>query len=210
MQKLYNYTRYFQPSKTYTDEFLPRFIDGLISLDRELKNNPLGESKFSFKEFRLPFHQDISGYHYQILTHFAKYMKVKMMWRSFVVFGQGIQRGIMIIGEEDRIELLHYILIHYFTAEAGYLSFIKETKGAEAKESPWGNIRVYSSKLIDALHKTTVLQLEKLLVLDIKYDNRLENYILEQFDLNGKLYKTQKKIYYHTITTKFVHKRMLL
>ena len=211
MQKLYNYTRYFQPSKTYTDEYLPRFIDALKSLDKELKTNPIEESRFFFKEWGLPYGQDVSHYYYNILFAFAKFMKVKLMWRNFIDGrSMGGVRGVMIIGDENRIELMAHMLTHYFKAEASYLLWLKDNKRVEAKASTWGNMRVYSSKVIEAQRDIISAELLKLLEADVKYDNRLENYILEQFDLNAKLYKTQKKIYYHTITNQYVHKRMLL
>lgn len=210
MQKLYNYTRYFQPSKTYTEEYCPRFIDGLKSLKKELIKNPMGESRFFFKEFRLPYGEDITGHYYDILYAFAKFLGVKMMWREFATLFKGTQRGILIIGEEDRIELLHFILLHYFKAEIGYVLWIRENKRAEAKASQWGHIRVYASKVIDAQRETITIALKKLLVEDTQKEMRLENYILEQYQLNPKEYKCDKVIYYHNITKHYTHKRMLL
>ena len=219
MQNLYPYTRYFQPSKTYNEEFLQRFLDGLNSVDRELLKNPLEITPYSFKEFEMPYGLHLTHYYYNILVAIAKCGRVKLMWRLFLSKKtMASVRGLYIIGGENRIELVHHILTHYMKAEIGYANYIKENKRAEAKRQNFGNIRLYTSKLIEEQRNTITNYINNLLANDsfelikeyMAYIHKLENYILEQYDLDFKKYNAEKKIYYHTITNNFVHKRMLL
>ena len=210
MQNLYPYTRYFQPSKTYTDEFLQRFLDGLNSVDREMLKNPLNESPYTFKEFEMPFGLSLTHYYYNILFAIAKWGKVKLMWRN-LLNSKTLRpiRGLYIIGEENRVELIHHIINHYIRAELGYINYIKANKKEECKRLNFGNIKLYASKLIDAQRNTICNYLDNLLEEDRAYEHRLENYIIEQFDLDFKEYRG-KKVYYFAITKHYVHKRMLL
>lgn len=211
MEHIYNYIKFFQPSKTYTEEFQGRFLDALHSLKRELKNSPPDISPYVYRNWHLPYGQNLSKYHYNILYALAKFCRVKLMWKNVLVRSTfNTLRGLTVIGEEHRVDIFIHVLNHYITAELGYAKYIKENKRVEAKEQNFKHVGLYASKLIESQRELICTYCKEILEENKIAERKLENYIMAQFKLDFKNYPTDKKLYYNAITTSFVEKRMLL
>lgn len=211
MQNLYKYTNHFKPLIICNSELIHKTLQSLQSLQFELINNPPDKTEINYKEWKLSYHNPLKSEYYNILYIYAKLCRVKLMWRNIISRnGFEVIKGLWIIGEKSRIHIFDHIMTHYFRGYLSYQSWLKNDCKEESIKAGYRDVRSYASKLLDIQRDTIYVFIKKLLEEDKKYELWLENVIKERFNLDYKKYRTDKREYYHAISKKFYHKRMLL
>lgn len=211
MQNLYKYTKYFQPSVIYDGGYTDKICRSLRFLQLELINTPPDKTEFHYRAWKLPYHNPIKDEYYNILYIYAKICRVKLMWRKLLLpHAEAIEKGFWVMGEYSRVHIWTQIMSHYFEGYFAYKSWIKNNCKEESIGAGYRDVRSYASKLLDIQLDTIYVFTKELLEEDKEYELWLENVIKERFNLDYKAYRTDKYEYYHAISTKFYHKRMLL
>lgn len=211
MQNTYTYTKFFQPSEVYDKSFTKKMMKALVNLSINLKSYPITETEFINIQWEFPYHKSYSEKFYNIIYLYAKLIHVKVMYKDILESSSlDTKKSLLIIGDTSRVHIMIHVMNHYFKGYFQYEQWIKHNCKKEAKWVGVKDIRIYSSKLLE-------LQLDKLynfakslLEIDEKYEHRLENYIMGQFNLDYKSYNTNAKAYYHAISTTYQHRRMLV
>lgn len=212
MQNLYKYTRYFQPSETYNHKFPHKFITAVGKFLCEIDNDPPETTPFTYTPWIVPYYyKPIKDYYYNIFIIFARVCRVKLMWRDMLPpDAVTIHHGLWVIGESLRVQIWIHLANHYFKGYFAFENWIKKNCKKESIQAGYGDIRSYASHLLEIQRDTTYKFITSILEPSGKYEVKLESYIKEMFDLDYKKYNTDRREYYHAISYKFHHKRMLL
>lgn len=211
MQNLYKYTKYFQPFIIYDEGFTHKILQALRSFQSKLTNDPPKKTKFHYEAWKLSHQKPVKDNYYNILYIYAKMCGVKLMWRKLLLpHAERIEKGLWVMGEYSRVRIWIQIMSYYFKGHFGYKNWIKDNCKEEAIKRGYADIRSYASNLFDIQRDTIYVFIKELLEEDKEYELWLENVIKERFNLDYKAYRTDKHEYYHAISKKFHHKRMLL
>jgi len=211
MQNLYKYTCFFQPSEVYNDKFTPRFLESLKSFIDTLNNDSPESSPYCYIPWEVPTQQTVHEDFYNILYIFAKLCRVKLMYRDMLPpDASTIHHGLWIIGESLKVQIWIHLANHFFTAYFNYKHWMIKSCKSIATRAGYKDIRSYASHTLAIQRDTIYIYIKNLLAFDHGYELRLERYIKEMYDLDYKNYNTDSPEYYHAISNKFHHKRMLL
>lgn len=160
------------------------FIQGVLK-------DPIPASGFGYEAWRLPYKRPLRDHYYNILYNIAKLCGVKLMWRWLLDPEMLLPiKGLWVIGSFHRRQLFIHISNYVFG------SIIPP----KAK---------FSSQLVRYQLDNICKDIERLLEPSKRYDLWLENKVKFLFHLDYKDYKGVPK-YYHAISKKFHHKRVLL
>lgn len=210
MPDLYTYTKYFQPSKVYDKSFTKKVIKAIDNLNRELEDTPLKQTQFKGSEWVPPYHKPYLNKYNNIIYAFAKLIKVKVMYKDILDIYNEPMKSLLFIGEFRRVKIMNWVTDYYFRGMFSYDQWIKVNLKEEATRHDTHDIRQYASQLVKEQLDILYKHIKSILVEDLKYKNRLENYIMGQYKLDYKKYKTDDHIYSHAVNTYYHHRRMLL
>jgi len=207
----YKYTGFFQPSEIYDDKFTFRFRESIKSFKEVLYKDPPQVSQFHYIPWELPYNKRLRADYYNIFIIFAKLCRVKLMWRDMLPpDASTVHHGLWVIGEVTRIEIWIHLANHFFTAYFNYQNWIKDNCKGAATKAGYKDIRSYASNVLDRQRYAIYIYITSILEHDHGYELRLESHIKEMFKLDYKNYNTDTPEYYHAVSSKFHHKRMLL
>jgi len=221
MKNLNKYTKFFQPTECYDDKFTHKFIQSVKIFYKNSYKKLSSKTEIKYSLWILPYDRPLREDYYNILFIFAKLCKVKLMWRNLITQDPfDIYKGLWVIGVQENMELWMYIANYFFKGHFTYETHIKNkwnnscSYEIDLEKLPKGQnyieVKAYASQLLEIQRDTIYSFIKKILVPDLGYTLWLENVIKEQFKLDYKNYNTDVHEYYHAISTKFCHKRMLL
>ena len=208
-----NYNKYLRPLQhelihdgnptAATIERVYQFISGIQDL-------PINKGKLSYKPYHMLYGKAFVGniYH-DMLFDISKMMDVKIMWRWLLREKDGMAiKGVWIIGVGDKVQIAHAFMEWFFGLYWNYYFEICKNAQEEAKRASYSSVRSYASQLVSIyMHDIAYAMFFKLEV-NNKYDLWLNKMIKEMFRLDYKEYKGRKE-YYHAISFKFHHRRMI-
>lgn len=194
----------------YDHKFIGGFISQLRKFNQTLAAKPIPESKMEHIEWD-PHNTKLKADHYNILYYIAKYTKVKVMWREKLEEdATTVKKIIWVIGERNRIMIFEAIATHWFIGQYEFERWVKQNDRHMSKGMHHKSIRSYSSYLLEQQADMLTVFLKGILDFDPSYELHLEGYVKERYKLDYKKYNTDHPEYYHAISNKFHHKRMLL
>ena len=134
-----------------------------------------------------------------LLSSIANYLGVKVMFKDIIGSQNRETKGYRLIGDSDRIQIMKSILEIIDKA-------VNDTRDQVRGKITRAQFSILISK---ELHNITEL-FKEALVTDIKYEMRLELYILNQFKLDFKNFASDgESPYYHAVSSSYHNKRML-
>jgi len=209
--QLNKYIRFFPPLGYYQESYTQEFITRLGAYKKFEKHNPIPDDQYKHIIWEHPLNKSLKADHYILIYYIAKFCKVKMMWRAKVnEFNSSISQSLWIIGYEYRIHICHHILTTIFKVQGEYDAYIRIHKRKDFEASDFKSIKVYSNVLLNNQRNDIYLYIKDNLEFNPAKELHLESYIKERYKLDYKKYNTDHHEYYHAISVKFHHRRMLL
>lgn len=201
MQNLKIYQQHFKPITIDGDNFTHVFMQSVKSFHKEMFDTHL--EMVDQIPWKMPEPNTINDEYYDILIILASYCKVKLMWRDLLPPDASIiQHGLWVIGKSTNINHFSNIADYFFTHHLEYGRWLRDQNTSNASimlAIQRDTIYIYIYKLLEP-YKNELY----------KYNLWLENIIKYKYKLDFKKYPTDHQEYYHAISRKFHHKRMLL
>ncbi len=213
MQYLKIYTREFNTEMPCDHRFIGHFISMIRAYNNTVQNHPIPRSPHDYIDWEPPTGDKVNNSYYNILYIFAKFTRVKLMWRNKVgAGGATVQPVIRVFGEILRVRIFESMINSWYLGQMRFTEWVKiHDRGMEKyKGQEFKTIRSYSSYLVKRQEDMIYTFLSKILENNHAEELKLESWIKQGFKLDYKNYNTDHPEYYHAISTKFHHKRMLL
>jgi len=210
MQNLIKYTSCFTQFEVYDHKFIGGYISQIRKYNRVVSAHPIPKSDYGHLPWEMPY-GDLKAEHNNILYIFAKLTGVKVMWRNKVDSeALTLGRTIWIIGETHRCKIFEAIASTWFIGQDEFKNWVKINDRHMSKGHNYRSIRSYTSYLLEQQADMIYVFVKGLLEFKPSSDLRLEGWIKERYKLDYKKYNTDHHEYYHAISAKFHHRRMLL
>ena len=211
MQNLIKYSSVFTPMGIYNHSYIGEFISQIREYNQIVAANPIPDTSYNHIIWSLPYHKPLKDEYYDILYIIAKFTRVKLMWR-LAATNEGTDKFLWVIGEGIRIRIFDAIASAFFTGQFSFELWYKtHDKGiSRADSETYKSAKDHLRDLLIKHEDMVFVFMSKLLEFEPADDLKLQGYIKERYKLDYKNYNTDHHEYYHAISKRFHHKRMLL